>query len=153
MNRTDILNKFEPVRDNLLLILHEIQNSGPEHYISEEDMIEVACYLNVSYSSVYGVVTYYSMFSRIPGGKYIIRVCNSPVCEMTGTESVLNGLKRILKIEPGETTTDKLFTIETTECLGHCEESPCMIVNQKFYGNLDKENLRELIDCLKTGRK
>jgi NADH-quinone oxidoreductase subunit E len=152
-NRTDILNKFEPVRDNLLLILHEIQNSCPEHYISEEDMIEVAGYLNVSYSSVYGVVTYYSMLRRAPGGKYIIRVCNSPVCEMTGKESVLNGLERILKIGQGETTADKLFTLETTECLGHCEESPCMIVNREFYGNLDKENLRDLIDSLKTGSK
>ena len=58
MNRTDILQKYKPVRDNLLLILHDIQNNNPQQFITVEDIKEVAKYLNVTYSLVYGVITY-----------------------------------------------------------------------------------------------
>lgn len=150
-NRNIILNKFDPVRDNLLLILHEVQNNNPEQYITEKDMKDIADYLNISYSSVYGVVTYYSMFSRIPRGKYIIRVCASPVCEMTGSKSILQEIGEILGLKPGETTGDRLFTLETTECLGRCDESPGVIINREFYGNLTTGKLRDILNKLKSG--
>lgn len=151
MNRTEILNRFRPGRENLLMILNELQNNSPEHFISDEDMREVAHYLNIPLSSVFGVVTYYSMLSRIPRGKYIIRVCRSPVCEMTGSEGILEELQRILNIRPGETTADKLFTLETTECLGRCNESPGMIINEEFYGKLGSDDPGKIIDHLKSG--
>jgi len=153
MSRIEIIGMFRPQRENLLLILHELQNNNPEHFISEEDMIEIADYLNITYSSVYGVVTYYSMFSRKPRGKYIIRVCRSPVCEMTRSEGTLKHLQKILDIKPGGTTTDRLFTLETTECLGRCDESPGMIINESFYGRLDFDKSEEIIDHLKSGER
>ena len=128
------------------MILHELQNNSPENFISEEDMKAVAAYLNITASSVYGVVTYYSMFSNSPRGKNIIRVCRSPVCEMTGTKGVLGDLTQILGIEPGETTPDRLFTLETVECLGRCDEAPGMIINRDFYGKLTFNSLLEIID-------
>jgi NADH-quinone oxidoreductase subunit E len=151
-DRNIILNKFDPVRDNLLLILHEVQNNNPEHYISEKDMKDIADYLNISYSSVYGVVTYYSMFSRIPRGKYIIRVCTSPVCEMTGSKGILQEIGEMLGLKPGETTGDKLFTLETTECLGRCDESPGVIINEEFYGRLTTGKLRDILNKYKSGK-
>lgn len=153
MNRIEILNKFKPARDNLLLIIHELHKTNPDNHISEEDMIEVAGYLNIPFSSVYGVVTYYSMFSRTPRGKFIIRVCNSPVCEMTGSEGILQELQRTLQIKPGETSSDKLFTLETTECIGRCDESPCLIINEHFSGNLNVKVIRDLINHFKSGEK
>ena len=83
---SEILAKYSPEKEHLISILHDIQNNSPEQFISEDDMKSVAEYLNISLSSVYGVVTYYSMFSRKPRGKYLVRVCSSPVCEMTGSE-------------------------------------------------------------------
>ena len=142
----EIIGKFEPKMENLLLILHELQNNNPANYISEADMKEVAAYLNIPKSSVYGVVTYYSMFSKLPRGKNIIRVCRSPVCEMTGSNGILSEIEMILGIRQGETTPDKQFTLETTECLGRCDESPGMIINRKFYGNLSRTRLVEIID-------
>jgi NADH-quinone oxidoreductase subunit E len=146
----EILTKFSPVKENLISILHDIQDNNPQHYISEDDMKSVAEYLNITTSSVYGVVTYYSMFSRKPRGKYIIRVCNSPVCEMTGSESILAMLERKLRVKKGETTNDSLFTLETCECLGHCEESPGIIINDRFYGELGSSKIEEIIDSLKA---
>lgn len=147
---SEILTKYKPEKEHLLSILHDIQNSNPEQFISEDAMKSVAGYLNISLSSVYGVVTYYSMFSLKPRGRYIIRVCSSPVCEMTGSEGILNGLERKLSIRQGETTTDRLFTLETCECLGHCEEAPGMIINGRFYGNLGSGDTDKIIDSLKT---
>jgi NADH:ubiquinone oxidoreductase subunit E len=148
---SEILAKYKPEKENLLLILHDIQNACPEQFVSTGDITEVAKYLNITYSSVYGVVTYYLMFSLKPRGRYIIRVCNSPVCEMDNSESILEELKNILGVEEGETTTDKLFTLETTECLGQCADSPGMLVNERFFGNIDSVNLKEILDQFKYG--
>lgn len=151
ISRANILAKYKPEKENLLPILHDIQNTCPEQYISTEDIIEVAKYLNITYSSVYGVVTYYSMFSLKPRGRYIIRVCNSPVCEMDNSEIILEQLKKVLGIEISETTSNGLFTLETTECLGQCADSPGMLVNERFFGNIDPVNLKKILDQFKNG--
>lgn len=146
MNRTDILQKYKPVRDNLLLILHDIQNNSPQQFINVEDIKEVAKYLNVTYSLVYGVVTYYSMYSLKPRGKYIFRVCNSPVCNMKGSVAIIDELKNKLKIEEGETTADGLYTLETTECLGKCGAAPGMNINEGFHGVLSPLRIVNIIE-------
>jgi NADH-quinone oxidoreductase subunit E len=150
-SRNEILSRYKAEKENLLLILYDIQNTCSEQYISAEDITEVAKYLNITYGSVYGVVTYYSMFSLKPRGRNIIRVCNSPVCEMDNTENILGQLKKILGIESGETTSDRQFTLETTECLGQCADSPGMIVNEKFFGKLNSDNLKKILDQIKSG--
>jgi NADH-quinone oxidoreductase subunit E len=150
--RPEILAKYKPEKENLLLILHDIQNACPEQFISAEDITEVAKYLNITYSSVYGVITYYSMFSLKPRGRYIIRVCNSPVCEMDNSGNILIQLKKILGIKIGETTSDGLFTLETTECLGQCADSPGMLVNRRFFGNLGTVDLTRILNNIKTGK-
>jgi len=151
MNRSDLLAKFKPGKENMLLILHELQNASGSNFITKEDIAEVAKYLNISYSSVYGVVTYYSMFSLKPRGKYIIRVCCSPVCELDASEKISEILKDLLSIEMGETSADGLFTLETTECLGHCAESPVISINNQLYGNLRPDLLSTIIERYKSG--
>lgn len=145
MNTQDLLQKYPPEKDQLLMILHDIQNNNPENYISPSDIKAVAEYLNTTLSRVYGVVKYYSMFSSKPRGKYIIRLCKSPVCRMKGTFDILNTLEKMLDIKPGETTKDKLFTIEFSECLGQCDKAPAMMVNKKLYKELDSFELGNII--------
>lgn len=149
MERTEILERFEPGQENLLMILHDLQGNNPGQYITTDDVRAVADYLNITVSSVYGVITYYSMFSLKPRGKYIIRVCRSLVCEMTGSESLIELLGRTLGIKVGSTTGDGLFTLEASECLGRCDEAPGMIVNDVFYGNLTVEKIIEIIESLR----
>jgi NADH-quinone oxidoreductase subunit E len=151
VSTTELLARYKPEKENLLLILHDIQNNCPEQYISAEDITEIAKYLNITYSAVYGVVTYYSMFSLKPRGRYIIRVCNSPVCELDNSENILEQLKKLLGIEIGDTTSDGLFTLETTECLGQCADSPGMLVNERFFGNIDSVNLNKILEQFKYG--
>lgn len=149
MNVNEILSKFEATKDNLIPILHAIQDNHPQNYLPDEALRATAKFLNLTLSSVYGVVGYYSMFSRKPRGKYVIRLCTSPVCGMMGSINLLDWFKQWLKIENGDTTPDGLFTLEESECLGRCGKAPSMIVNQAFYGNLTPEVLENIVHQLK----
>ncbi|HJO93873.1 MAG TPA: NADH-quinone oxidoreductase subunit NuoF [Victivallales bacterium] len=150
MNSKEILKKFAQRKDNLLLILHELQNNNPANYLQEEDLMETADYLNSTYAEIYGVAKYYSMFSLTPRGKYVIRVCRSPICRMKGSKYLLEILKDKLNISVNEVTKDGLFSIETAECLGHCYESPVMMINQAVHGNMDESKIANLINDIKT---
>ena len=131
--------------ENVLLILHEFQNRDPHHYLPEDDLAMIARYLNMPYSGVYGVATYYSMFSLTPRGKHIIRVCNSPVCQMADSKDIPATLRSYLGIDVGATTADGVFTLETTECLGQCDTAPGMSVDGVFYGNLTARKIKHIL--------
>ena len=131
--------------ENLLQIIHEVQNHNPHHYLSENDLALIAEYLNVPYSSIYGVVSYYTMFSLKPRGKHIIRVCNSPVCQMADSNDILAKLRHCLGVVVGATTADGVFTLETTECLGQCDTAPGMSVDEQYYGNLTTQKIDTIL--------
>ncbi|NNG01258.1 MAG: NAD(P)H-dependent oxidoreductase subunit E [Desulfobacteraceae bacterium] len=149
MKTAEIVRTFEPVNENLIMILHHIQNHNPRNYISAEDMAWVADYLKITQSAVYGVVEYYTMFSTTPRGEFVIRVCKSPVCRMMGTDSLLNHLVSILGIPAGGVTSDELFSLETAECLGLCEKAPAMMINDKVYGSLTPESCEQIITAIR----
>lgn len=150
METSEILDKFSPDHENMLGILHALQDNNPDNYLNEEDIGAVARYLNTTLSHVYGVVTYYTMFSLKPRGKYIIRACNSPVCYMEGSVNIIEELKKVLKIDVGETTNDRMFTLELTECLGQCDSAPVMTINKEIYFNLDAEKVKTIIENIKN---
>ena len=149
MNLQEIISKHKPTQDNLLNILHDLQNNNPENYITTEAMDLVSRYLNMTKSSVYGVVDYYSMLSLKPRGKYIIRICVSPVCHIKKANGMISHLEKVLGIKTGETTPDKLFTLEVAECLGQCQEAPSLMINKKVYNNLTETRIREIIALYK----
>jgi NADH:ubiquinone oxidoreductase subunit E len=149
MSPQEIISKHKPTQDSLLNILHDLQNNNPENYITTEAMDLVARYLNMTKSSVYGVVDYYSMLSLKPRGKFIIRLCISPVCHIKKAGGIISHLENILGIRTGETTSDKLFTLEVAECLGQCQEAPSMMINEKVYNNLTETRIREIIALYK----
>jgi NADH:ubiquinone oxidoreductase subunit E len=149
MNTEAILKRYEPVEDNLLLILHDLQNSNPRNYLETDDLDRVVRYLNLTRSAVYGVVQYYGMFSLDPRGKHIIRMCISPVCRLLKGIDVLGELESLLKIKVGETTADGLFTLEESECLGHCDRAPVLMLDEEIHGNLTRDSLLSLIDRIR----
>jgi len=146
MSREEILKKYEQTSDNLLAILHDIQDNKDEHYLTKEDLKKVSDYLDLTYGFVHGVATFYSMFSLKPRGKNIIRVCQSPPCHLMGSTTISKELIKILGIKFGETTKDGLFTLEMTSCLGVCGVAPAIMINDQVFGNLNKERLCEVIE-------
>ncbi|MCX8058087.1 MAG: NAD(P)H-dependent oxidoreductase subunit E [Spirochaetes bacterium] len=151
-NILNILQKYEKDKENILFALHDIQDSKKEKYLSFEDLQEVAKYFNIPLSKVKGVVTFYSMFSLEKRGKYIIRVCESAPCHVRGTINVLKSFKKYLGIDIGETTSDGLFTLETTSCLGVCGVAPACMINETVYGNLEDNKIKEIIENYKKNK-
>lgn len=149
----EICSKYAPTKDNLIYILHDIQDTHPQHYISEEAVDAVAKYLNVPPNHIYGVLTFYTMYSTKPRGKNIIRLCESPPCYIKGSENILRKLKILLGVETGETTKDGLFTLELCACLGVCGNAPVMMVNNDVYGDLTEEKVEEIVARIARGNQ
>jgi NADH-quinone oxidoreductase subunit E len=131
--------------DILINTLHAIQDYY-NNFVPPEAAEEVAKLLNIPVSRVYEVLSFYSMFSIKPRGKYVIRVCKSLPCHVTGGREVMEALKNKLGIEIGETTTDGMFTLETTSCLGLCGVAPVIMINDQSFGNLTPEKIDEIIE-------
>ena len=149
MDTQEILNKFEKTPDNLIALLHELQDAEERHYLPKEAMEAAATYLGLPPSYVFSVATFYSMFSTEPRGRYIIRVCQSPPCHLLGSTDISKALVKNLGIEFGRTTADGLFTLEMTSCLGVCGVAPAMMVNGEVFGNLTPLRVEEVIDDLR----
>ncbi len=146
MSIKEIIRQFKPEHHNLLNIMHALQNSNPGNYLTKEALEETASYLGLTKASVYGVATYYTMFSLEPRGRYIIRVCISPVCEIIKAETIIKHLEKVLGIKTGQTSSDRLFTLELSECLGQCHKAPSMMINDRVHNCLDKNSIEEIIE-------
>jgi NADH:ubiquinone oxidoreductase subunit E len=158
--RLEIINKYGNKRENLLQILHDIQNQSPQNYINEEDINLLSKEMKIPASDIKGTASFYTMYSFIPRGKYIIRVCESPPCHLLGAQTIFQaietrlGIKEgettkdglLLGIKEGETTKDGLFTLEGTSCLGICGVAPAIMINEEAYGNLDEEKIGKILD-------
>ena len=153
MDRNDVVKRYEPVKDNMLNILHALQNNNPNNYLTSEDLKLVAQYLNITLSSVYGVVNYYSMFSLKPRVKFVVRVCKSPLCYMVDDDNVMQEIKNKLGIELDQTTEDSLFSLEASECLGHCAEAPVMMINEKVYKSLDSAKIENIFQSIRLNEQ
>jgi NADH-quinone oxidoreductase E subunit len=127
----------------LLPVLHLVQ--GELGFISSAAEKSVAGLLDLKPIQVREVVTFYTMFLRHPIGRYHIQVCANLTCTLLGSEKVLAYLENKLGLKPGQTTPDGKFTLSTVECLGACERSPCLMVNERTYGDLDADKLEALL--------
>ena len=146
MTPGEILERYGRSPDNLLSILHDLQDANERHYLTDEDLRRTADYLGLTFSFVYGVATFYTMFSLKPRGKYIIRICQSPPCYLMGSTPMAMELMRHLGVEFGETTRDGLFTLEMSSCLGVCGVAPVMMINDEVYGNLTPDRIQIILE-------
>ena len=144
-----IFAKYTPELENLIYILHDIQDENPQNYVSEEAAEAVSEYLDIPVSHIYGVLSFYTMYSTKPRGKYIIRLCESPPCFLKGSERILKKLRDILGVKIGHTTEDGLFTLELCACLGVCGNAPVMMINDDVYGDLTEEKVDKIIADIK----
>jgi NADH-quinone oxidoreductase subunit E len=151
----EALRKFEKVCEivdqndrnaaRLIPILQAVQ--AEYRYLPEEILAFVATSLGISPARVFGVATFYSLFTLKPKGKYLVRVCDGTACHVKRSMDVHEVLSRKLNLRDGrDTTPDMLFTLETVNCLGACGLAPAMVVNEEVYGQLTPEKAREIID-------
>jgi NADH-quinone oxidoreductase subunit E len=142
----EIINKYGSKRENLLQILHDIQNQSLQNYISEENIKTLSEKMKIPVSDIKGTASFYTMYSFVPRGKYIIRVCESPPCHILGAQSIFDAVEKKLGIKEGEITKDGLFSLEATSCLGICGVAPAMMINDEAYGNLNEKKINEILE-------
>jgi NADH-quinone oxidoreductase subunit E len=146
MTIKEIINKYGNKRENLLQILHDIQNQSLQNYISEENVKTLSEKMKIPVSDIKGTASFYTMYSFVPRGKYLIRVCESPPCYLLGAQTIFKAIETKLGIKEGETTKDGLFTLEGTSCLGICGVAPAMMINDEAYGNLNEKKINEILE-------
>jgi NADH-quinone oxidoreductase subunit E len=140
----ELIHKYPREKRFTLSILQDIQREY--NYIPREYMEYIAEYLNQPLSDVYSIATFYKALSLKPKGKYTIKVCNGTACHIRGSESIREELLKVLNLEPGETTEDGLFSVEVVNCIGACALAPVILINDKYYGGMTKEKVKDLIN-------
>jgi NADH:ubiquinone oxidoreductase subunit E len=105
--------------------------------------------LNLPFSCVYGVVTFYSFLSTRPMGRNVIRMCKNVPCWLKNADGNIENVKKMLGIGSGETTPDGRFSLELTNCIGACDKAPAMMVNNDTHDSLTDEKTAEILETYK----
>jgi NADH:ubiquinone oxidoreductase subunit E len=118
-------------------------------YIPRAEIERLAREWRVPAAKIFGVATFYSLFSTTPRGKHIVRFCEDAPCHVAGGRAVFDAIRNALQLEPGQTSADGMWTFEVTSCLGVCGVGPVMMVDDTVYGNVTPERVVEILtaDC------
>lgn len=119
-------------------------------YLPEPVIRRIAQVFDQSYSEVAGVVSFYSFFSTVPRGKYVVRVCLGTACYVRGGNEVLRVLKEKLGIDVGGTTPDRLFSLAVGRCFGACGMAPVLMVNDDLHQRVKPAKVGELLESYRA---
>lgn len=139
----ELSDKHGRSRESLLPILQGVVEK--HNYLTDEAMVEVARELDISAAEVYGTASFYTFLDTQVRGKYVIRVCKTITCSMKGKAEIIQTLEDMLKIKVGETTSDNMFSLIETNCIGWCHKAPAILINEIPYTELSPEKTVEII--------
>ena len=138
-----ILEMHSGQKGALIPILQEIQ--AAYGYLPEEALKMVSRGVKIPLSRIYGVITFYAQFYLTPRGKHLIKACQGTACHVRGASQVLDNLSRELKVNPGGTTEDLSFSLETVACVGTCFLAPVIMINEDYYGKLTPKKAMDAV--------
>ena len=138
-----IIERYRSKPGALIPVLEDVQDALG--YLPASIQKNIALGLGVPFSEVYGVVTFYSFFTMVPRGKHTVKCCLGTACYVRGGKKILEKVSGTLGIEPGETTADRLFSLETVRCLGACGLAPVMTADDETFRHVKPTNLAELL--------
>jgi len=152
----EIVEKYKGKPGMLLSTLEEVQEKNPLKYLPGETLTVVSQKLNIPYTQVYSVATFYSFFNLKPQGKYSIIVCRGTACHTKGSKALLDEVGPILgfkrtedETESSFTTPDNEFTIKTVACFGQCAQSPVVAVDGVIFSNVNSQRLMKILKKVK----
>jgi len=132
-------------RDHLIPILQEVQEQFG--YLSQASITQIGRELHLPASKIFGVATFYNMFRFQAKGKYHVMVCRGTACHVKGSRRVLEMVTRALKIQPGETTRDGMFSLEVVACMGACGLAPVVNINGQFHAKVTPMKLQRILEA------
>jgi len=139
-----ILAPYRGQRGALIPVLQRVQEEMG--YLPEEAISEIAFFLGVSESEVYGVATFYAQFRFERQGEHTIKCCQGTACYVQGGRRILEAVEREISIPPGKTTTkDYKFSLERVACFGSCALAPVMVVDKTVYGRMTPDKARQIL--------
>lgn len=129
-----VIKKYKGKKGNLIPLLQGAQDIYG--FIPREVFVKLSAETGIPLSDMYGVATFYAQFRLNPVGKHIIKVCHGTACHVQNAVEITESLEEALRIRDGETTEDRLFTLESVACLGCCSLAPVMMIGDQTYGKL-----------------
>lgn len=138
-----ICKRYKNEPSPLMLVLSDVQKEYG--YIPLEVQEIISEELNIPVSDIYGVVTFYSFFSLKPKGRFVIGVCLGTACYVKGGQNIIDKFSDILKIKPGQTTEDGMFTLDALRCIGACGIAPAISINGKVYPKVKLSDIPNII--------
>ncbi|MGC9324456.1 MAG: NAD(P)H-dependent oxidoreductase subunit E [Desulfomonilia bacterium] len=143
----EIISRYEKSEESLLAILQDFQREF--HYVPEEGMRRLSDLLSVPESRIYAMGTFYKALSLEPRGKHTVKVCTGTACHLKGANQILETIERELGAKRNSTTKDKLFTIESVNCVGACAMAPVVVVDDDYYGHTRPSKIMDVLNKYK----
>jgi NADH:ubiquinone oxidoreductase subunit E len=140
----DVLKDYVGVPGALIPVLQIAQRLFG--YLPEEALKKIAVALDKPYSEVAGVVGFYSFFTTVPRGKHLVRACLGTACYVRGGKQVLASLRELLRVEVGETTSDRLFSLDVGRCFGACGLAPVIMIDDDVHQRVKPARLAKILD-------
>jgi len=147
----EVVKTYRGQPGSLVTVLQRVQ--AIYGYLPQPVMRYLSGELQIKPARIYGVATFYSQFRLTPVGKYLILLCQGTACHVNGSERIRSAVCEELRIRPGETTHDRLFTLSDVACLGCCSLAPVMMINGQAYGPLTTDKALKIIRELAAGEK
>lgn len=138
-----ILEKYEYRHSDIIGIMQEVQHI--ENFLSEEALRYISRRMEISLTRVFDIATFYKAFSLKPRGRHIIKVCCGTACHLGGAVQNLGQIHRILNIKRGETTADRMFSLETVNCLGACALAPVVVLGDEYYEAVNAGKIEKIL--------
>ena len=129
-----LIKKYQHKKGNMIPLLQGTQDLYG--YVPRGAFEKIAAETGLELSAMFGVATFYAQFRLNPVGKHIIKVCHGTACHVQNAKEITEAIEEGLKVKDGETTEDRLFTLESVACLGCCSLAPVMMIGENTYGKL-----------------
>jgi len=144
----EIIDEFIGIKGALIPVLQSAQNLFG--YLPEKVLKKISLRLEIPYSEVAGVVSFYSYFSTVPRGKHIVRVCLGTACYVRGGKEVLQAIQDVLGIDVGYTTEDRVFSLEVGRCYGACGLAPVVMIDDQVYQRVKPSRVKDMLTPYKV---
>ena len=138
-----VLDKYQHDKGMLVSILQDIQEEF--NYLPRESLEQVSKTLDIPFSQLYSIATFFKALRLTPRGRHLINVCMGTACHVRGAVKVLESTERELGIKSGETTDGLEFTLETVNCVGACALGPVVIIDGEYHGQMKTEKVKDMI--------
>jgi NADH-quinone oxidoreductase subunit E len=139
-----IIDKYQGEEGILIQVLLDVQHEY--NWLPEEALKRISESLEIPFSQVYRVASFYKAMSLTPRGDHLIRVCLGTACHVRGAPRILDNVEQALNIKAGETTQDMKFSVERVNCLGCCALGPVMVIDGEAHGNLVPAKVEEILN-------